>query len=436
MDIYEKYDSCWAGMKDRIAERKEKGEMTALGFTSNLDILCDFQTEILNELLEKYMPEGVLAEMKAVPLIRTMEDFLSTVVYYCREGIGGENDIDDFAVIRDAFPVRLGMGGTGTQGAMALAAVGCPSLVHLTDDSPEVCRLLDEPPIFTVDKKGNLAHTGGLPQTEEQEIHYIIQFQKGSEIRLGGQKVTIPTSNRLIVTKITVNATVPFSKPFLIYVEDHAKSVKSCVLSSFNCILDQDVLEKRLLEAKEHVIRYRYKNPDGVVYFEDAHYHSTEIKQLCLSWLYPEIDIAGLNEEELKYTVGLLGGDVDLGDINSCVEAARFLRGKFDVRRGVVVHTKDYAMYVGDNADSRIERGLMYGNLMATAKAMTGWYGDFSALEKVMQLPLSPKGLEHRKQLEAEKTADVVLVPSKYIDKPKFTIGLGDSFVAGVQITF
>ena len=54
-----------------------------------------------------------------------------------------------------------------------------------------------------------------------------------------------------------------------------------------------------------------------------------------------------------------------------------------------------------------------------------------------MKFNLSPKGVENYGIIEKSNYAkEVVLVPSKYIDKPKYTIGLGDSFVGGVQMCF
>ena len=79
----------------------------------------------------------------------------------------------------------------------------------------------------------------------------------------------------------------------------------------------------------------------------------------------------------------------------------------------------------------------MTSKIIATAKAMTGWYGSSKQIDAVLELPLSEKGIKFRQEvLEKQFPKKVVVVPSKYLDKPKYTIGLGDSFVAGVQICF
>lgn len=438
MDIELRYRQAYDRMDKVVEGRTAAGRYTAMGYTSNLDLLCDFQVERLNDLLKTYLPDGELRNMKVAERIQNMEDLLETIVYYCIRGIGGEADIEDTKLLEESFSAQYGMGGTAVQAALALAETHCPCVVHLTDDSEEVCGLLKSPYVYTVSPNGNLTHTDAVVQTEEQEVHGIIQFKKGDIVSLGEQKVEIPCSNRLIITKITVNEFVPFKKSYFEWIEQNAGQVSSNVLSSFNALLNPEVLKERLEFVKEHVERYRRRNPEGIVFFEDAHYHDYTVRKLCLETVYSCVDIVSMNEEELKYTLKeMYDFDVDINDIISCVKGAKFIREKFGIRKGVIIHTKDYSMYVGEKLKADIETGLMYGNMMATAKAQNGWYGTKEQIREVLDLPLSPKGVENYEAALASEYADeVILVPSKYIDKPKYTIGLGDSFVGGVQMCF
>lgn len=438
MDIEEKYQKAFESLSEACSLREKENMYAALGYTSNLDLLCEFKAETLNALLGKYKGTLTLEQMKPADKIRTEEELAESLVYYCLRGLGGEIDVENTGLVKSIFPIQYGMGGTGAQAAMALAAVGCRSVVHLTDDSKEVCDILNLPQIYTVSREGRLIHTGEVAQTQEQEIHFIIQFKKGDVICLRDETAVIPASNRVMLTKVTVNEFVPLSAHYFRWVEDNADRVSSNVLSSFNCLLDADLLKERLEYVKEHVERYRKNNPKGIVFFEDAHYHSYEVRRLCLETICEAADILSLNEEELKYTLKeMYDFDVNIDDILSCIEGAQFIRSRFGIRKGVIVHTKDYAMYVGEPLEADIERGLMYGNMMATAKAMNGWYGTREQIAEVLKLPLSPRGTENLKTVqESPYAGETVLVPSKYIDRPQYTIGLGDSFIGGVQICF
>lgn len=210
------------------------------------------------------------------------------------------------------------------------------------------------------------------------------------------------------------------------------------MLSSFNALSDPALLKERLEYVKEHVHKYKKGNPSGIVFFEDAHYHSTQVRNTCLETIYSECDIVSLNEEELAYTLKSFGFDVVIEDIISCVEGAIFIRNKFGVKKGIVVHTANYAMYVGDKLEADIEKGLICGNLLATGKAANGLVRQPpEQVGELLKLDLSPRGVADMEKIRESKYADsVVLVPSKYIDKPRYTIGLGDSFVSGVQTCF
>lgn len=438
MELETKYRQAFDSLDDIVRRRAEENKLIAFGYTSNLDLLCDFDVRMLNKLLKKNIPYADLHSMKCAKTIQTIEDLLETMVYFCSKGIGGEVDVDNVEIVANSFEFKYGMGGTATQAAMALSKVKCPSVVHLTDDSKEVCQILESPYIYAVSEDGILVHTQDLEQTHEQEIHFIIQFKKGEKIKLNDQEVEIPCSNRLILTKITVNEFVPFSEVYFRWIEENASKVTSNVLSSFNCLSDAKVLRERLTYVRNHVENYRRNNPEGIVFFEDAHYHDPAIRKMCLETVYACVDIVSLNEEELKYTLNeMYNYNVDIADIFSCVEGAKYIRDKFSIRKGVIIHTKDYSMYVGDRLNIDIEKGLMYGNMLATAKAQNGSYGTKEQIQEVLKFKLSPKGIDNYNLIQnSPYQKETVIVPSKYIDKPKYTIGLGDSFVGGVQICF
>ena len=438
MNIEEKFQKAYYSLGKNIESRNKKEQLTAMGYTSNLDLLCDFQVDKLNELLAEYMSGEDLTKMKPAKMIRTMQELLETVVYYCINGIGGEADVEDPELVKSSFSFKNGMGGTAVQAAMALAQIGGKTLVHLTDDSKEVCELLHSSYIHVVLGNGELGFTDQVVSHNPQETHFIVQFKKGDQVRLGEQVIAIPCSNRLILTKNTVNEYLPLWEPYFKWIEQNAKYVTSNVLSSFNSILEKEVLKDRLQYVKNHVEIYRRNNPDGIVYFEDAHYHNEEVRRLCVETLYPCVDILSMNEEELQYTLKeMYGYDVDIDDIYSCIDGVEFLLDKFHIKKGVIVHTKDYAMFVGNSENIDIENGLMYGMIMATAKASHGNYGTKEQIRQVLELGVSEKGLSNLKKVEERGYGNrVILVPTKYIDKPKYTIGLGDSFTGGVQMCF
>ena len=333
-----------------------------------------------------------------------------------RGGAGGEADIEDIELIRKHFSYRNGMGGNAVQAALALAQFGAGSIVHLTDDSYEVRKQLDYPCIRVPLADGSLGSSMDRPQKNPQEIHVILQYQKD---------------------KNTINMELPLDEDYLTWVEQHARQVSSNLLSSFNYVLEKETLRKRLERILVHVERYRSGNPDGIVYYEDGYYRDPEIRKLCIGMLFSSLDILSMNEEELLCTLKMYGEEADLTDILSCIRGVELLIERFGVKKGILIHTKDYAMYVGDRQGFDIERGMLWGNMMATAKAAFGNYGSDAEVRWVLEQPFSETGLRNLDIIQAHHLEErVVLVPTFYIDKPKYTIGLGDSFTGGMQLCF
>ena len=286
MEIEEKYLALFGSLGKTIQKRISENRFPAMGLTTNLDLLCEFQVEKLNELIERFLPGLKSSELCPAAEISTPQELIQTIAYFCVNGIGGEVDLKNLELMNRNFRFRRAIGGTSAQAAMALAAVGMPSVIHLTDDSKEVCKILDSPLIYTVSESGRPVHTGQLSQKNKQEVHYIIQFQKGGTVHFSDRELRVPVSNRLILTNVTVNGSLPLSQPYFSYIESNAQKFSSNVLSSFNCLRSREDLQRRLDFIKRHLKKYKRENPKGIVFFEDAHYHSNEIKKFCMESVY------------------------------------------------------------------------------------------------------------------------------------------------------
>ena len=134
-------------------------------------------------------------------VIDSMESFARITSYYMVKGLGGSIDVTDVAVcekLQQLFSGEAALGGTCAQGAAALAALGIPVNVCLTDRSEEVCSLLGSPEVTGIEggrnwvpvRKMSSRRSGRLP-------HHSSTFQKGDLISVNGKEYEIPLSNRL-----------------------------------------------------------------------------------------------------------------------------------------------------------------------------------------------------------------------------------------------
>ena len=145
----------------------------------------------------------------------------------------------------------------------------------------------------------------------------------------------------------------------------------------------------------------------------------------------------GMNEEELVDLAKKKEYELDKNDIESVLSALDYLLELYPVK-GIVMHSKDYALYYGAQMEEiDLEMGLTMGNLMSATRARIGHYGTQAECRETLGVNLSPAGLEFAEEISKMKPKHTaILVPSRYMEKPKYTIGLGDTFVAGMQMCF
>lgn len=422
---------------DKIRRCEETGRRAVLAYASNLDVLVRWNCESFNRFLAEYLKEE--PSFQEGDEIASEEDLARILSYFVIHGLGGEVDITSRKVIdvlTEYFDVEYGLGGTCAQGAAALGSMGIPVLVHITDCSKDVIRQMSGIRIEAV-KHGRAVPVETCVSGEEALCHFIVQFTKDDVIRVFGKEYKVRLSNRLIMGYDTVHKVLPVEEEFLAYCEKNAKDICSYDISGFNAITDRKIMQERLERLAVHYRSVKEKNPDCRIYFESAHFINNEIREYTYQTLAEVIDIMGMNEEELVDLTRTRGYTVDKDSLDSILKGLEELIKVYPVH-GFVVHSKDYALYFGkDMPGTDIEQGLTLGNLVSGTRARTGRYGSVSDCRETLKLELSGTGLAFAKELEGYHLPyKVVQVPSRYMEKPATTIGLGDSFVAGMQICF
>ena len=433
-DQYAKYHQHLPQDAERV---KASGARIILGYTSDLDVVLDWNDEVFADLLSTNLHEE--PSTRTGDVIDSMEAFARIVSYYMIHGLGGEIDITNIAVceyLEKRFHTGYALGGTCAQGAAALNALGFPVIAHITDRSNEVCRLMSGAGLDTVTREG----VAPMMQSATSELpvrHMILQYPKGATVTFEGRIWQAPISNRLIMDFDTIHKAMPVDPWFYDYCEKEARQILVYCISGLNGIIDEHVMAEKVDELIRHYQTVKQGNPDCMIYLEGACYLNPELKNLVFDRLSSVVDLYGMNEEELVEHAERFGQRTDKEDLSSVLKALRLLLEKYPVR-GIILHTKDYAMYFGRKlANCDIEKGLTIGNLMAATRARTGRYGSYDDCRETMNLALSAEGIRFVEALGQEKLEEqVYIVPSRYMEHPKYTIGLGDTFMAGCLTAF
>lgn len=433
-DNYEKYLN---EIPDIIEYSIEHQKAPVFGYTSNYDVVLHWNVTKYNEILKEYLKEE--PSVKEGDTIGSMEDFARITASYLMKGIGGNFDITTIDVcnfLQDSFLSEYALGGTCAQGAAAIGSMGFPVNIHITDDSEEVCRMIDYPGATLIHEGHKVPVMEG--KTDAEPIyHFILQFDKDDKLNILGKEVTIPNSNRLILFFDKLQKIVPIKKEFMDYWENADESPSSYSISGFDAIVEESIMNERLKELEPHLRRMKEKDPEMILYFEGAFYMNSKVKAMASNVFCKYADILGMNEEELQEQVERFQGKVDVTSSKSIIEALDLVLSQYPAK-GITLHTKDYSLYYGTDIQGvNLEQGLTIGNLMSATRARIGKYGTVEECRETLSLPLSETGLRFSKELEPEHNhKKIVIVPSKYMEHPVYTIGLGDTFVSGVHTCF
>ncbi|MDR1059611.1 MAG: ADP-dependent glucokinase/phosphofructokinase [Treponema sp.] len=412
------------------------GKWMVFGYTSDYDGIIRWDAEVFNRIAAEYLT-GEPSHREG-EVINSVDDFIRIAGFYAIHGMGGEIDIVNPRVcdfIESVFTVEPALGGTCAQGAAALGALGFPLILYITDRSKEVCGQLNYPGLMTVAGDMLIPVAEGALDTVPVR-HLIMQYSKDDVLEFRGTRYRIPLSNRLIMDYDSVHKSFRVDREFLDYLESRAGSLISYSVSGFNAFLDAELLRRRIGELKVHYGNIKAKSR-CILYLEDSHYLDPQIKTLTFSTLAEYVDILGINEEELTDLTGRLGKKTDRDRPDSVLAGLDLILETYPVR-GIVAHTRDYSLYYGAEPEQGdMEKGLTLGNLMSATRARTGSYGAPADCRETLPVPLSPAGLSFARRLESlEKKRYACLVPSRYMENPRYTIGLGDTFTAGMQIGF
>lgn len=420
-----------------LRQRLARNRWFCLGLGNNVDEEIAWDQEVLQDLIIEYLCSfeipAQLPEHIASP-----QDFLTLVVALFRRGKGAELPLTNETMCRfleKHFHCQRTLGGTGARAARALATLGFRVFVHLNILSDTVRNLLDVPVLYTVigQEMVRLADVNNLGE-DHYAPHFIVQFSEGDELQIGRKTIRCPQSNRIILPYDEINTTLNLNSSYFNHIVNMGKEVASVVVSGFNAMIDEELLLIRLQEVAEVLKPIRSQKIP--IYLEDGGYHRPTYKQHVLRQLGPIVDVFGMNEDELIDTVGSHHKTVDFTDLHSILNGLECLFEQYNLRN-VILHTKDFALYYGQDRYDETETGLALANALAGTRARIGRDGTFNEIHTTLTLPESPQGRSFQQQ--AQNTIlnrYLVISPARYISQPSCTVGLGDTFVAGFQVCF
>jgi ADP-dependent phosphofructokinase/glucokinase len=327
-------------------------------------------------------------------------------------GIGGELLLDWPEAeewIAANLPISSwGLGGTGAQAAQMLTVLGARALITLEDRSQRQLSVI-HPDVLVATEHG-LEKRAALDGTgSSKPAHYIFEFSVDELI--GRERAK--RSTRVIVR--FADDQLDRDPAFVQVSVAQASQAGVAVICGFNEVAPAALAAE--LEYTKTLLSAWQAQGLSKIHLELGGYEDLSLRDQVLSALGPLISSLGMSHSELR--------EFGVPDVAT---AAGRLRGTFGLDR-ICVHADTWALAITNNEPERELESLMCGCLLAACRAThgkvaipTGVPAD-AGFQKPPYPPVNP-----------QNGGTLVCCPSPYLERPKATIGLGDTFLAGTLL--
>jgi ADP-dependent phosphofructokinase/glucokinase len=440
-------------------------------FNANVDAVLKLRPERLGPLLAELgaPPESLLAEgprKVAAPV-----DVLRGFVDCFRHGSAQEwvvSNVGAFEWMRKYLGYdRLQMGGQGGIAANVMAVGGVPRVyVHCASLPEQQAGLfVGHANLLCTDRFGDLQPVAGIQRPDDPPmVHWILEFDQGAELTLGGMKLRAPKANRFIATYDPLNMALHVDPGFDRAMARGSHPVEFILVSGYQ-LLSATLPGKapgsglrRIDETWALVQTWRAAHPASLVHFEWASTQDPEVRRHLANTVVRDADSVGCNEQELIALLETLGEPVLAKDCAGLGSVALFrgLRRVFERLKLKRIQLHLHGLYMAllrPDLEGQApayqplanRAGMILAATLAASKAGTGNLDDPDQLLWAQGKDVSAQGLAELTALDAYvvategksglaeqglvalRDAHLVAVPTILIEPALSLVGLGDT---------
>ncbi len=447
-----------------------------VAYNSNIDAIKHLTEEDLDKLVRFFNGEEIQERVDSYPReIANPLDFIARLIISMREGKAAEIPTHT-PEIHEWLKTNLGFD-YARMGGQAGIISNLLSRLELKKVVAYVPWLSREQAEYFVDSP-NLLHpkveNGKVllkPPTQAfkpgiaSKVNWIFEYSKDLEIKYNGNTFKVPRDNRLIISSRPAWIRLDMDKEIYDQLETLCP-VDGAMLSGYQMIKEEyeDGLTYRdYVERSLKVIeKLKALNPELRIHVELTSIQNRLIRKTILTEIVAKhVHSLGLDTVEVANALNVLGHEElsysvirkEENGLPSLYQGAVQLLKDLSLER---VHVHSLGFYIcvlakGHPLTLKEHRDtLLFSSTLAAAKALKGDIENPSDAEIGLEVPVSSKGIEDLENFKLYCTGknlctpeefeygylygpdhDAVIIPSKVVDKPKATVGIGDSISAG-----
>jgi ADP-dependent phosphofructokinase/glucokinase len=297
------------------------------------------------------------------------------------------------------------------------------------------------------------------------KVNWILEYSKNLNVSCDGRNFKVPRDNRLIISSRPKWLRLDMDKE--VYEQlDSIFPIDGAMLSGYQMITEEyedgSTYKDHVASSVQVIEKLKSLNPELRIHVELTSIQNRVIRKAILTEIVAKhVHSLGLDTVEVANALNVLGHEElsysvimkEEYGITSLYQGAIQLLKDLSLER---VHVHSLGFYIcilvkGHPLTLREHRDfLLFSSILAAAKAVRGDIGNFMEAEVGLEVPISSDGLESldnfklycvgRKLCTLEEFEygyiygpdhDAVIIPTKVVDNPKATVGIGDAISAG-----
>ncbi len=283
------------------------------------------------------------------------------------------------------------------------------------------------------------------------KINRIFEFKKGLKFKLNGETIVANQSTRFIVASRPEALRIETKEDVKRFLPNIGELVDCAFLSGYQGIKEKysdGKTAKYYFEKAKEDIKLLKKNKKIKTHLEFASISNIDIRKMVVDYILSNVESVGMDETEIANVLHILGYE-DLSNkilkesfVEDIIKGAKILLETFDNLEIVQVHTIYYILFVcrKDNplSTKELEECLEFSTILASTRAKLGNINDINDLYEGLKVPHNKYGDLLKKISEKfnDNEYKVVLSPSRYVEKPRSTVGLGDTISSGAFVYY
>jgi len=447
-----------------------------VAYNSNIDFIKHLTEEDLSRLIGLFKGTEIIERIETYPReIKDPLDFIARLFISMREGKAAEipthnSDIHEWLKDHLGFDYAR-MGGQAGIISNLLSSLELKKVVAyipwLSQEQAEY--FVDADNLFhpkIENGKVFLKHPReAFKPNIGSKVNWILEYSKNLKVSCDGRNFTVPRDNRLIISSRPKWLRLDVDKE--VYEQlDSIFPIDGAMLSGYQMIKEEyedgSTYKDHVASSVQVIEKLKSLNPELRIHVELTSIQNRVIRKAILTEIIAKhVHSLGLDTIEVANALNVLGHEElsylvimkEEYGITSLYQGALQLLKDLSLER---VHVHSLGFYIcilvkGHPLTLKEHRDvLLFSSILAAAKAVRGDIGNFMEAEVGLEVPISSDGIESldnfklycvgRKLCTLEEFEygyiygpdhDAVIIPTKVVNKPKATVGIGDAISAG-----